>query len=127
MKALALAVVSMALLAGCGGGGGGGGSAQPSGSTKVTMTEYHFDPSTISASQGKLVFFLVNSGTASHDMIISTGSGSASGTIVGRSELVSAGDTFVFTVDNLAAGTYTYYCDQPGHEASGMHGTLTIT
>ena len=91
------------------------------------MTEYHFDPSTINAPHGKVVFLLVNSGTASHDMIITTGSSSASGTIVGRSELVSAGDTFVFTVDSLAAGTYYYYCDQTGHEVAGMHGTLTAT
>jgi plastocyanin len=124
VKALAVAIAAVALLAGC---GGGGGSAQPSGSISVTMTEYHFNPSTISAPHGKVVFFLVNSGTMSHDMIISTGSGSASGTIVGRSDLVSAGDTFVFTVDNLAAGTYTYYCDQPGHETAGMHATLTVT
>ena len=91
------------------------------------MTEYHFDPGSISAPHGKVVFFLVNSGTVSHDMIISTGSGSASGTIAARSDLVSAGDTFVFTIDNLAAGSYTYYCDQLGHEQSGMHGTLTVT
>jgi plastocyanin len=125
VKALAVAVAAAALLAGC--GGGGGGSAQPSGSVKVTMTEFHFEPSAISASHGKVVFFLVNSGTTSHDMIISTGSGSASGTIVGRSDLVSAGDSFVFTVDNLAAGTYTVYCDQDSHESLGMHGTLTVT
>ena len=46
---------------------------------------------------------------------------------VAGSELVSAGDSFVFTVDNIAAGTYTYFCDQPGHESSGMKGTLTVT
>jgi plastocyanin len=91
------------------------------------MNEYHFDPGTLNASHGKVVFFLVNSGSISHDMIITTGSGSTSGTVVGRSELISAGDTFVFTVDNLSAGTYTYYCDQPGHEQQGMHGTLTVT
>jgi plastocyanin len=124
MKALTAAVATAALLAAC---GGSSGAAQPSGSIKLTMTEYHFDPPAISASHGKVVFFLVNSGTASHDMVISTGISSASGTIVGRSDLVSAGDTFVFTVDSLAAGTYYYYCDQTGHEAAGMHGMLTVT
>jgi plastocyanin len=124
VKAFAVAVAAAALLTGC---GGGGGSAQPSGSIKVTMTEFHFDPGSISAAHGKVVFFLVNSGTVSHDMIISTGTSSASGTIVGRSDLVSVGDTFVFTVDSLSAGTYYYYCDQTGHETAGMHGTLTVT
>jgi uncharacterized cupredoxin-like copper-binding protein len=46
---------------------------------------------------------------------------------VARSELVSSGDSFVFTVDSIAAGSYTIVCDQPGHEASGMKGTLTVT
>jgi uncharacterized cupredoxin-like copper-binding protein len=40
---------------------------------------------------------------------------------------VSSGDSIVFTIDNIAAGTYTMFCDQPGHESSGMKGTLTVT
>ena len=26
----------------------------------------------------------------------------------------------------LTAGKYTFYCDIPGHESSGMEGTLTV-
>ena len=123
MKALAVALIAIAMLAGC--GGGTGGAAQPSGSTKVTMTEYSFNPSTISVPSGKVVFFLVNAGTISHDMILRDTSGQrVSGA---ASELVSAGDSFVFTVSNLPAGTYAIFCDQPGHEASGMKGTVTAT
>ena len=121
-RTFAASLVALALVAACGGGGGGG-NAQPAGSMKVTMTEFKFDPSTLSASHGKVVFFLVNGGSVAHDMIIRDSGGNR----VGGSELVSAGDSFVFTVDNIAAGTYTYFCDQPGHEASGMKGTLTIT
>jgi plastocyanin len=121
MKALAVAVtVTALLLAGC---GGGGGSSQPAGSIKVTLTEFKFDPSTISAPSGKVVFYLVNGGTTSHDMVIRDSSNNR----IDASELISAGDTFVFTVTSISAGTYTYFCDQAGHEASGMHGTLTIT
>ncbi len=120
MRNVALALLAVAMLAACGGGGAG---SQPSGSIKVTMTEFKFDPSTISASSGKIVFYLVNAGTISHDMVIRDSSGAR----LAASELISAGDSFVFTVPNLAAGTYTYFCDQPGHESSGMHGTLTAT
>ncbi|HXD82449.1 MAG TPA: cupredoxin domain-containing protein [Candidatus Acidoferrum sp.] len=121
MKALAAGVAAVALLlAGC---GGGSASGQPTGSIKVTLTEFKFDPSTISAPSGKVVFYLVNGGTTSHDMIIRDSSNNR----VDGSELISAGDTFIFTVNNIPAGTYTYFCDQPGHEASGMKGTLTIT
>ena len=119
MRAAALALAAGVLLGAC----GGSGAAQPAGSIKVTMTEFKFDPSTISASAGKVVFFLVNGGTTSHDMIIRDSSGAR----IGGSELVSAGDTFVFTVNNISAGTYTYFCDQPGHEASGMKGALTVS
>ena len=119
MKALVAALMAVALLAGCGGGGG----TQPAGSIKATMTEYAFDPSSISAPAGKVVFWLVNSGNIAHDMVISNTSGNR----VAASELVSAGDTFTFTVDNLQAGSYKIFCNQPGHEASGMKGTLTVT
>lgn len=121
MRAAAAGLVAVALLAACGGGSGGGG--QPAGSIKVTMTEFKFDPSSITVPSGKVVFFLVNAGTVSHDMIIQDSGNNH----VASSELISAGDSFTFTVDNIAAGTYTFYCDQPGHEASGMKGTLTVT
>ena len=121
-RTLAASLVALAFVAGCGGGGGGGGS-QPAGSIKVTMTEFKFDPSTVSAPHGKVVLFLVNGGSVAHDLIVSDSSGNR----VAGSELVSAGDSNVFTIDNIAAGTYKIFCDQPGHEASGMKGTLTIT
>ena len=87
------------------------------------MTEFKFDPSTINAPSGNVVFFLVNAGTTSHDMVIRDSTGKR----LAASELVSAGDSFVFTVSNLSAGKYRFVCDQPGHESSGMKGTLTIT
>ena len=121
MRALAAAVLAVALLAGC--GGSGGSSGQPAGSIKVTLTEFKFDPSTINAPSGKVVFYLVNAGTTSHDLIIRDSSNNR----IDGSELISAGDTFVFTVNSISAGTYTYFCDQSGHEASGMKGTLTVT
>jgi plastocyanin len=122
VRAVAAALAMVALLAGCGGSGGGGAS-QPAGSLKVTLTEFKFDPSNITAPHGKVVFFLVNSGTTQHDMAIRDSSNNR----IAVSELISAGDSTVFTVDNLAAGTYTMFCTQPGHEQSGMKGTLTVT
>ena len=119
MRAAAVALVAGVLLGAC----GGSSAAQPAGSTKVTMTEFKFDPATINVSAGKAVFYLVNGGTTGHDMSIRDSTGAT----VAHSDLVSAGDSFVFTVDSIAAGTYTYFCSQPGHEASGMKGTLTVS
>jgi plastocyanin len=115
-----VALATVALLAGC----GGTTTAQPAGSTKVSMTEYHFTPTDISVPAGKVVFYLVNDGTGtSHDLVIHDSTGKT----VAKSELVSSGDSIVFTVASIAAGSYTIVCDQPGHEASGMKGTLTVT
>jgi plastocyanin len=100
---------------------GGGGATQPAGSTKVSMTEFHFDPSNLNLPAGKMVFFLVNAGSVSHDFVIRDSGGNR----IAGSELVSAGDSVVFTADNVPAGAYTIFCDQPGHESSGMKGTLT--
>ena len=125
MRKIAIAVASLALLsvvAAC----GGSGPSQPAGSTKVSLTEFKFDPGTaspISVTHGKVVFWLVNTGNTSHDLQIKDSSGNA----VATSELVSSGDSKEFDVDNLPAGSYTIVCTQPGHEASGMKGTLTVT
>jgi plastocyanin len=119
MKGLATALVAVALLAGC----GGGSQSQPAGSIKVVLTEFKFEPSALNAPSGKVVFWLVNSGTQGHNLIILD---SARHKVKG-SDLVAAGDVAIFTVDSIAAGSYTIICDQQGHEASGMKGTLTIS
>jgi uncharacterized cupredoxin-like copper-binding protein len=121
VKAAVVALMAVALLAGC---GGGNSNAQPAGSIKVSMTEFKFTPGDLSAPAGNVVFFLVNDGNGiSHDMVIQDSSGKT----VAKSELVSSGDSVVFPVNNIAAGAYTIICDQPGHKDSGMKGTLTIT
>lgn len=121
MKSLAVGLVAVAVLAGCGGSSGGGG--QPAGSIQVAMTEFKFDPSSITAPHGKIIFWLVNSGTTQHDLAIRDSSNNR----IATSELISAGDSKEFDVPDIAAGTYTIFCSQPGHEASGMKGTLTVT
>ena len=121
MRGLLAGVAVVALLVSCGGSGGGGG--QPAGSTQVTMTDYKFDPSTISVASGKVTFWLVNSGGTSHDMSIRDSSGKT----IATSDLLSAGDSAAFTVNSLPAGSYTFICTQPGHEQLGMKGTLTVT
>jgi plastocyanin len=119
MRTLAIGLAAVALLAGC----GGSSPSQPAGSIQVAMTEYKFDPSTITAPHGKVTFWLVNSGSVAHDLVIRDSSGNR----LAASELVSAGDSKAFTVNDIAAGTYSFFCDQSGHEALGMKGTLTVT
>jgi uncharacterized cupredoxin-like copper-binding protein len=114
------------LLVACGGGGGGGGgssSGQPAGSTKVTLSDYKFTPNNLNVKSGKASFFLVNTGTVSHDMVVTASDGKA----VARSELIQPGNSSLLTIDNLPSGSYTTVCDQPGHEQLGMKGTITAS
>jgi uncharacterized cupredoxin-like copper-binding protein len=115
----------MVLVAACGGSSGGssGGSNAPPGATMVTLSEFKFAPSSISVKAGSVTFSLVNSGTVSHDMLISD----STGKVLAKSSLISPGASAQLTVDGLAAGTYTFYCDVPGHRAQGMQGTLTAS
>lgn len=115
----ALTLVTLGTAAAC----GGGRPAQPAGSIKVDMTEFKFDPAAISAGSGKVTFYLVNSGSVSHDLVVFGPDGKR----IAGSELVQPGNASVLTIDNLSAGSYRFVCDQPGHEESGMKGTLAIT
>jgi uncharacterized cupredoxin-like copper-binding protein len=120
---LLLLLLGLATVGACGGGSTSSSSGAPSGSTQVQIMDFNFKPKALAVSSGKVTFFLVNSGPAAHDMLIADPSGKT----IARSSLVQAGDTFTFTVANLAAGTYVFYCDVPGHRAAGMEGTLTVT
>lgn len=115
----ALVLVMLVTAAACGGGGG----AQPAGSIKVDMTEFKFDPAAISAGSGKVTLYLVNSGKVSHDLVVIGPDGKR----LAGSELVQPGNTSVLTIDKMSTRSYRIICDQPGHEESGMKGTLTIT
>jgi plastocyanin len=116
---VAPALLAVLAAAGC---GGSGGPARPAGSVQVTMTEFKFDPSSIAVKPGRASFYLVNSGTVAHNMIVL----GPDGRRVAGSELVQGGGTSVFTIDALAAGSYRVICDQPGHEPAGMKGALSV-
>jgi iron uptake system component EfeO len=117
---VASTLLALGLAGAC--GGSGGGSGQPAGSIKVTMTEFKFDPSAIDARSGSVTFYLVNSGAVAHDLVVE----SQGGQRMSGSSLVQPGGTSVFSI-NLTAGSYRIVCDQPGHEANGMKGTLTVS
>jgi plastocyanin len=99
-----------------------GADAPPAGSTKVTMIDYRFTPSTLNAKPGMVTFLLVNTGTQPHDMVVSN----ASGTVVGRSQIVQPGNSAVLTLNSLTPGSYDVSCDIPGHKDSGMVSKLTV-
>jgi len=78
------------------------------------------------ATAGAVTIEMPNMSGISHNIAIETGEGGASpkGTKIGASEFTSKGTAKV-TV-NLKPGTYTFFCEAPGHRAAGMYGTLTV-
>ena len=95
---------------------GGVGGQQVSVKAQDTM---RFDPPSITVPVGQTVqFTLVNDGTLIHDFVLNEGV--AQPVKVEANGKSSANAAFTIA----RAGTYTYICAQPGHEAAGMKGTV---
>ena len=123
----ALLIAGALLLGACGGGGDDGGDGGGDGETggdggattlSVTVTEFAFDPATLSVTADEeAAVELVNGGTIEHDFTIDE----ASITVLAPATETATG---TFT---LSAGSYTFYCSVPGHREAGMEGTLTVS
>lgn len=74
-----------------------------------------------SATTGSVVVSMPNQSGVSHNIAIQMGT---SGPVLGASSFTTKGTASV-TV-KLKPGTYTFFCQAPGHRAAGMEGTLTV-
>lgn len=105
-------------LAACGGGSStGSGSASGADVTVHAKDSLKFDKSDYSAKTGDITIAYVGDGSLTHTLLIKDKSGF---------KLQVSHDTKTGTV-NLAPGSYTLYCDVPGHESAGMKATLTVS
>jgi plastocyanin len=75
---------------------------------------------------GAVTVEMPNVSGVSHNIALETGEGGATpkGTKLGASAFTTKG-TATVTV-SLKPGTYTYFCEAPGHRQAGMYGTLTV-
>jgi plastocyanin len=99
------------------GGAGGGSTVEVS---SPDGTDLAFDQSELTAQAGTVTIDYDNPQSISHDVAIED----STGEVLGATDLVSGG-TASTTVE-LQAGTYTFYCNVPGHREAGMEGTLTV-
>ncbi|MDP9227868.1 MAG: plastocyanin/azurin family copper-binding protein, partial [Actinomycetota bacterium] len=81
---------------------------------------FAYEPTSLSAAAGPVTINYDNPASLSHDVVVEDDAG----TEIGKTDLISGGNTSV-TVE-LQPGTYTYFCDVPGHREGGMEGTLTV-
>jgi plastocyanin len=81
---------------------------------------------TASATPGAVTVEMPNMSGVSHNIAIETGEGGATpkGTKIGASNFTTKGTSTVNVT--LKPGTYTYFCEAPGHRPAGMWGTLTV-
>lgn len=119
---LAVGAIAVALvIAGCGGGDDAPADA-PAGTGEVTVEagDLFYDPETLSATAGEIAFTLVNIGDAEHDLVIEE---VGDVVVIGN---IAPGETGTGSIE-LEAGTYTVYCDVPGHREAGMEATLNVS
>jgi plastocyanin len=93
-----------------------------------------FNPTAITVPAGDITFVLNNTTAAAHNMIIGPDSPTCTATACTFGPVTAAGPSVPagsapksFTVEGLAAGTYSYWCSIEDHAALGMVGTLTVT
>src|SRR5919201_5014664 len=117
------------VLAGC--GGGGGGSSAPAtapssagGAERLALkagpgSQLRYNKKTLQADAGKVTIAMSNPSALSHSVAIGGKGVNAAGPVV------APGDTSTVSA-NLEPGTYTFFCNVPGHREAGMQGTLTV-
>lgn len=79
-----------------------------------------------SATSGPVTISMPNMSGVMHNIAIEAGSSgsSGSGPVLAASHFVSKGTATISV--KLKSGTYTFFCQAPGHRAAGMYGTLTV-
>ena len=102
------------------GGGGGGGAASTVDISTPSGSDLAFDQKDVSASAGNVTVSFDNKQAQPHDVVIEDSSGQE----LAKTDLISS-QTSTTTAD-LQPGTYTFFCDVPGHREAGMEGTLTV-
>jgi plastocyanin len=114
-RILILGLVVALALAAC---GGGGGSSSVDVTLKVDNT-FAYAPNTITAKVGQTVNITIdNSGALEHTFLIDE--------LSVNSGPIAAGTKQTVTFTPSKAGTFTFYCNTPGHKEGGMTGTITV-
>jgi uncharacterized cupredoxin-like copper-binding protein len=88
---------------------------------RLSAKEFLFQPNQLVANTGRVTFVVQNQGAIEHDLVIA----GAGGAPVAQIAIMEPGETG--TVDaTLPPGTYTLYCNLPGHKEAGMVATLRV-
>ena len=89
---------------------------------QATAREFTLQLSRPTIAAGAVIVELVNRGEDPHDLHVRPAAGGGDVLAVDRTDAAGV----AHANGTLPAGTYTLYCSLPGHEAAGMHATLTV-
>jgi uncharacterized cupredoxin-like copper-binding protein len=87
----------------------------------VASSGFAYAETTATAAAGHVVIKSMNPQSTGHDISLK-GNG-----VDEHGDVVQDGGVSTIDIADLKAGTYTFYCSVPGHEAAGMKGTLTVS
>lgn len=88
---------------------------------KVVAREFSYEPKEFTARSGEIVFTVQNAGAIEHNFLIDD----AAKKTLAKIAVISSGETDQVRV-TLRAGSYTIYCDLPGHREAGMTAPLRV-
>src|SRR5205807_8988046 len=83
----------------------------------VHLSEFKIEPSSVTIAAGGTLQ-VMNLGSTTHNLAIKD--------TALATPMIDAGGTGNLTVSGLSAGTYTLYCQVPGHEQAGMKASLKV-
>lgn len=88
--------------------------ADPDGALKYNTDKLNAKP-------GNIAISLTNDSSTPHDVAVRDDGDSE----LGKSETITGSST-TLDLEDVKAGSYTFFCSVPGHEQAGMKGDLTV-
>jgi plastocyanin len=119
--ALAITLLTVLGIAACGGDDDDASSTPTGGADEITVVakDLGFDADSYSADAGEVTISYENTGAVEHTLVID-------GVDDFKLDVPAHGDVDESTLQ-LEAGTYTIYCDVPGHRDAGMEATVEVS
>jgi plastocyanin len=119
--ALVITLLAVLGIAACGGDDDDASSTPTSGADGITVVakDLGFDADSYSADAGEVTISYENTGAVEHTLVID-------GVDDFKLDVPANGDVDESTLQ-LEAGTYTIYCDVPGHRDAGMEATVEVS
>ncbi|MEM9616248.1 MAG: plastocyanin/azurin family copper-binding protein [Actinomycetota bacterium] len=120
LAAFGVSLIALGALAGCGDDAGGGASGPP---LVVGAEDIRFDADEYRVAAGDLTIELVQEGVLPHSLVIEDPDGKDLDfrLFVNTAEVEDVG---TIALDD---GTYVFFCDVPGHRASGMESVVVVS